>query len=629
MSTMILKELRQLLPFAFLWLCLSVMFYGAELASIRIDEQSYLAWCQEYCDIGTNVDLVLFTLLFYMIAAYSLFPREFDESTIDHIRSLPIGRSTIFVAKVLAAWILLCLLLLADRLFQILLLSLNTQSITGKTYLQNDMLFLLRDCLFAFVVVCHGVFISWFRTTGLVIYCAYLVLLIWLEQLLGYAGIYSIFRFFSNEYDGPNLLFDFPAVAFHLGVAVVLLIISYFLWTRTDSKPKSPGKGKLAGVVPGIAAVFGFMFVTGWMLTLLQRAENESNTTVVGSLSTDHYVFSYRESDQAALDELLLYVESDYQALVEMLGVTDNPVIQTDLTSTNDHALGLASWKKIRMVMGSVDDVNPLYRRVLSHETAHVMQSVESNRRLASAGNATGFFIEGMAQYTSFEIVPDNTARDSNWLVSAVSWERHNIRFSELANREVFEALYDPEMLYGIGDIWVAAMADVCGVQSLGDFLRSVGREDAPPNFGGEQFWRQHLQYIGCDLESVNSEWRRLMRNLSDNRSAGAFPLFKNTVVASSEDAERVVITTELEEDALGGMPEQFYIRVKSEAKLASTVSPVIPGRLVADADKIFAEYSIPRRLLEGKRFKFQLGYMPIVNSRNYYDKWRSGSIPE
>ena len=52
--------------------------------------------------------------------------------------------------------------------------------------------------------------------------------------------------------------------------------------------------------------------------------------------------------------------------------------------------------------------------RVLSHESAHVMQSVLSERALARHFGAARFFVEGMAQYTSFAIVPEEERRTSN-----------------------------------------------------------------------------------------------------------------------------------------------------------------------------------------------------------------------
>lgn len=629
MMRLVQKELKQLLPFTFLWLCLVVLFYGAELATVRVDEESYASWCKAYCDVGTNVDLVLFTVLFYMIAAYSLFPREFDESTVDFLRSLPIGRKKIFISKVLAAWLLLTLLVIVDRLLQGAVLAFNSQTITGKSYWTNDLSFFIRDCLFALVIVSHGVFISWFRTTGLIIYSLYLIGLILLEQAAGVSGIYNIFSFFDNEYDGQRLLIDWPVINFHLFVALVLLIAAYFMWTNTDSRPRTPGSGKLAKVLPILFSVVGFLVVTGWMIGMLQTTSDESSQSDIQRLSTSHYDFSYRSVNEAAMLKLETFAEQDYDELVNLLTAQNEPVIQADMTSDSEHALGLATWKKIRMVLTSEDEVDPLYRRVLSHETAHVFQSVESNRALTKAANSVGFFVEGMAQYTSFSIVPDVQSRESNWMISAVAWQRHNIKFEQLANRSVFESLYDPELLYGIGDIWVDALARACGETAIGDFLRATGRNNAPPNIAGVAFWRNHLQHIGCELELVNDQWRKLMQDLVEERAIGAFPHFENVVVSRASKDGLINIQAQLRPGETGVLPEFYYLRVQSETKLAKSVSPVLRGKLVRDGDEARVEFSVLPRLIDGKRFSYQLGYTPLPDSRHYFDRWRSGALPQ
>lgn len=629
MMSLIYKEFKQLMPFAFLWLCLVVLFYGAELATVRIDEESYKSWCKTYCDVGTSADIGLFTILFYMIAAYSLFPKEFDESTVDFLRSLPIGKKKIFFSKVLAAWLLLCFLVLLDKVIQAAILSFNTQTLTGQSYWGNDLRFFIRDCLFAFVIVCHGVFLSWFRTTGLIIYSGYLIALMVLETSLGVTGIYSIFGFFNNEYDGQTVIFDWVAINFHLIVACVLLITAFFLWSATDSRPRTPNKGWMARALPLVTTFIGFVVVATFMVDMLLSTAGKSTDSSIKKLSTEHYHFSYRESDEPAMHKLQAFVEPDYQSLVDLLGATQRPVIQADMTSDSEHALGLANWKNIRMVLKSEEEVDPLYRRVLSHETAHVFQSVESNRSLSKAANSVGFFIEGMAQYTSFSIVPDIESRKSNWLVSSVAWLRHDINFRALSDRTLFEALYDPELLYGIGDIWVEAMAQTCGIESVGNFLRAVGRENAPPNIAGVRFWRNHLQHIECELEIVNDKWRQMMQDVLENRSIGAFPFFENVSMSRTTNNGLIKIQANLRPGETGLLPEYYYIRVRSETSIANTVSPVIRGKLIRDGENASVEFSVFPRLIEGQRFEYQLGYMPLPDSRLYYDRWRSGALPQ
>ena len=623
MTRLMLVQMRQLVPFSLLWLTLVVIFYALELSSSRIDELTYLDWCSTACDPGSTPGLELFTIFLYMIAAYSLFPREFDEGTIDFVRSLPVSRGQIFFAKVLAAWLLICLLIILDFALHGVALLFNSQTITGLDYWHNEIIFFLRYVLFAFVIVSHGVFISWFRTTGLVLYSAYLIGLIWLEQTRGVSGPYNLFRFSNNEYHGQQLLVDWPVVITHLLAAVLLLAISYALWTRTDSKPRISGKSKLSRFLPAILSTAAFAVVMMIMVGLLIRAGTSDDRGNVQKATTNHYQFAYHVDDNARLVELIQYADSDYQSLAALLGLEDQPNIHADMTSESRHLLGVASYKNIRMVLSSRETVNPVYRRVLSHETAHVFQTTESNRKFADAANSAGFFIEGMAQYTSFKIVPDPQTRTTNWAISSIAWQRHNITFDEMTNRAAFEELYDPELLYGIGDIWVDAMAAICGEASVGNFLRSAGSDNAPPALAGVRYWRYHLQNIGCELEQVNHRWRDQMRQIADARQDGAFPTFEQVSIERQENTVRV--RANVKPGKTGLLPERYYIRVKGETKIANTISDLRRGRLIQTEPVPQVEFTVPVQTIEGSRFRYQIGYDPYPDSRYYFEKWRSG----
>jgi len=76
-------------------------------------------------------------------------------------------------------------------------------------------------------------------------------------------------------------------------------------------------------------------------------------------------------------------------------------------------------------------------------------------------------------------------------------------------------------------------------------------------------------------------------------------------------------------------LPQSYHVRIQSEASLTSAVSPVLSGKLVRDGESARVDFSVLPRLIDGKRFKYQLGYTPIPDSRAYYDRWRSGSVPD
>jgi len=505
------------------------------------------------------------------------------------------------------------------------LLSFNTQSITGTRYWSIELTMLARNILFAFVIVAHGVFISWFRTLGLVIYVAYLFALVWLEQKMGVSGVYSIFRFFNNEYNGQQLILDWPAIITQVIAAAVLLGVSYRLWTKRESQPAAAKSSRFSKLLPALFSTIAFVVLALTLVALVVNSIKSTGHDTIVKMSTQHYRFAYKQSDQSRMAELARYADSDYEMLTEMLAVENLPKIQADMTSQSTHALGVAAYNKIRMVLSERESVSPVYRRVLSHETTHVLQTIESNRRLGLASNSVGFFVEGMAQYTSFTLAPDQETRDTNWAISSVAWKRHNISFDALANRAAFEARYDPELLYGIGDIWVAAMASVCGESSLGNFLRAIGQPDAAKGLSGTSFWRHHLNQIDCGLESINHRWREMMQGVIDSGNDGAFPEFQNVSISTRDDS--LLVRAQAKHNG-EPRPSQYYIRLASETQLARTVSPIRNGRYT-DADDITdIEFTVPLSEIGGRRFRYQIGYSPFPDSRYYFDKWRSGAVP-
>ncbi|MCK5922373.1 MAG: ABC transporter permease, partial [Methylococcales bacterium] len=424
MSRLIYKEFRQLLPIGWLWLAVILLGYLAKALTSRFDEETFSGWCEGFCDPGTNAFIAVFTILFSLVTAWSLFPREHDESTIDFLRALPVSRPAIYLAKVCAAWLLLCLVNLFSYGLDMTMLSTNPESIGGRFYPQVWFGLLWRDCVFAFVILSHGVVLSWFRTTGLVIYAIYLLLLMIFESQFGTAGLWSVFRILSNEYAGSVLIVDKTAIAVHVLIAILLLLIGYRLWNRSESS-RAGGKVSSRGgkLLQGFFVLAGFLVLAAALIYRVGVGTGDVEGGELAVTASGHYRFVYNVADAVSVDYVQTHAEQDLKKLGEILGVTSLPNIRVDLTATSEHAAGLAKWKKIQMDMTSFNE-NISQRRVLSHESTHVLQAVESDRALSRYFGATRFFIEGMAQYTSFIIVPEQQRRTSNWEIAAVAWDR-------------------------------------------------------------------------------------------------------------------------------------------------------------------------------------------------------------
>ncbi|MFK7890368.1 MAG: ABC transporter permease [Granulosicoccus sp.] len=636
MKTLLIKEWRQLFPIACLWLALLLLGYFMQFATERVDEKTFSGWCDVYCDVGSDVVYAIVSIIIAMITAYSLFPREHDDATIDFLRALPISRKHIFIAKFMAAWLLLCSVSLLSFVIDAFVLKSNPESIGGRFYYQVWFTLLWRDFLFMFVILSHGVLLSWFRTLGLVVYAIYLIALMWMESRWGSSGIWSVFSMLSNQYDGSQLLVNQRSLIFHSMMALAVLAIAYRLWGRTESSvmgSRNPGVG--LRLMQGVFTAVAFIGVAGFLFYQVNLNTGNSDQAKLRVVSTEHYRFVYPSDKEATVQYILSHAESDYLELVELLGVdTDNvPDIRVDLSAQSEHAAGLATWKKILMDLNSFsDDISQ--RRVLSHETTHVLQSVESDRALMKNHSAVKFFIEGMAQYTSFEVVPEQIRRELNWELASVSWERQGIEFRDLIDAAGFAEKYDVELHYSLGDIWTSAFVDVCGSEALGEFIRATGREGLISSLPAEIFWRTTMQYIGCDLDTVNEHWRTKLEEVYEQVPKTRFPVYSDVVVRRDDAAGMLKITASLESDgnATGefDQPTRFIVRVRrSSHQLSSGVDPLYRGRLLPDSENGSQriQFQIPLAATEGSRFRYQLGYSPSEESRYYYGIWRRGSL--
>ena len=639
MIRLIAKELKQLLPIAYLWLAVLVLGYAMQFLTERVDEKTFGGWCEGYCEYNSNPAVAVFLVLVALVTAYSLFPREHDDATIDFLRALPVSRKAVFIAKVAAAWILLCIVNVLSYSLDRALLATNPESMGGLFYAQVWSTLLWRDCLFMFIVLSHGVLLSWFRTLGLVIYGLYLVGLMWAESALGTSGSWSIFSLLSNEYRGSTLIANYRALAIHTGIAILMLLLAYRLWNRTDSsasgKPTSSRGMRVINVLFSIIGFLGLGLLLAYRIGVgTGKAEGESLTVT----ATEHYRFVYDVNREQVVQYIAAHAEDDLQELGDILGVRVLPSIRVDLSASSEHAAGLAKWKKIQMDLDAFsEDVSQ--RRVLSHETAHVLQAIESDRALADNYAAAKFFIEGMAQYTSFEVVPEVERRRSNWELASVAWHRQKIRFDDLIDSVGFAWKFDAELHYSLGDLWTRALVDTCGLSSLGDFLRATGRDDAVRDLPAAIFWRDTTRAIGCDLDTVNVTWRNQMAELYQDVDTRFYPEFADVVIERVPETGQIRLSARLKlaeqsgsDEIVGASlelvrPERFIVRIGGiSTQLAGGVDPVFRGQLTGEGSEQRVEFLVPDYAIPGDRFRFQMGFTPSADARYYYETWRRGT---
>jgi hypothetical protein len=228
--------------------------------------------------------------------------------------------------------------------------------------------------------------------------------------------------------------------------------------------------------------------------------------------------------------------------------------------------------------------------------------------------------------------VPETIRRESNWQLASVSWARQRIDFNDMLDAAGFAERFDAELHYSLGDLWTRAFVETCGLSALGDFVRATGRDGAVLDLPAGIFWRDTMQEISCDLDTVNEQWANQMEQLNEQVPASRFPLYSDVVVKRDEESSRIIIDATLksaeEPEQVFDMPTRFIVRIgRSSTQLASGVDAVFRGTLVSDSDQPSVRFQIPISAMSGSRFRYQLGFSPSEESRYYYEMWRRGSF--
>ena len=633
MMTLFRTEFRQLWPLAGLWFLLEVLHTGLLVFTTRLDETEYSELCDSFCQTGVNSSAVFIIVLIIVWVGWSLFPRDSDDGTLAHLQSLAITRPQIFGAKVLAAFALLSVFYLFSSAASYLFVTLNPQSIHGKYYADMEVQHLLRYLGFSAIVLCHAVFLSSFRLIGLVLYAGYFVIVGWLESTVGNVGAWNLLNLLRVDFHGSELVTDWSMYLIHGAIALVILWLGYIRWMRQEA---SPSFGRVALDSPWLTVPFMGVLFIGLLAFLLDHSSKTvaQRNDAFDTLETEHYRFVYQSAAAPFAEELAENADDMLQRMANYLNTDPPPKIQTDLTANTSHIAGLAVHNRIRMRLRrfAQDTQNQF---VLAHETAHVFQSTVSQRRLKKVNSSVNFFIEGMAQQVAFEIVPDEQRRRLNWVVGAVAAKRHDIEFTDMVDATAFSEKFDAELPYTLGDLWVNTMTEVCGEESLGEFLKIVGSKESVLALRGVPFWRQHLQRSPCELEDINFRFRERIETINQSEEAKAIPNTQSVNLRLDESDADIIwmdVTVEnpfpIDGDGIPVSGKDYMLRVRSGAALARGLDSTISGFPQSTNTPEVVSFRLSKAQLGDTRFQYQIGYLGGYDYRSVFDTWKSSAVP-
>lgn len=636
MIPMLRKELRALLPIGILGMLLMSgdVFYRPLLE--RHDEATW-THIADYVQPGKGATLAFVLMILAASTAFGAYPREHDERTIDFLYSLPVRKSTVFGAKVLAG--LLVLLAAVGALFVTdgLQSTIGGQSLSGHQWrfdLAFNLVFL--QAVYCMIVYGHALVASVLRLVGLIPYALLLLLVNILEDALPPLAWVDPAEIVVARYHGNALVIPWAGLVVHLGIALVAYVVAYVLWAgpadrvgRAFERLRASIVGKLAlgcggAAFVGFLALIAFGLLVGGGLPDEPEADDEVATFETTERRTQRYVFNYPTGLAARAQPLLDEGDALHERVRARLGAEVGPVLLADLTDTSAEHLGIAAWTHVRV--GLVGERDPVrLRRTFVHETAHAFQHLVTDGRQGERGDAVRFFAEGSAEHLSYAIVPGEDELRRSRIIATATWTRHRMRFEDLAEDARLRARFDPMLVYPLGELWTEALTVTHGEGAIGEVLRAMGRDETPRGLGARAYWADTLRRAGADLEAVDATFERLVREVAEREAAAIEALPRLGGGVSGAVGSDVRITAVLDRDPPPDL--RIHARVRSGPEAGD--SQVVGARCRAiEGQPRRYTCDLHRALLPSSRFQILLSAQPDERGWPFSETWQWASAP-
>ena len=617
MGTLLRKEFRALVPITVLVVALAVMDDVIVLCTGFPDQKPLSTFLDPKEELPV---LALGTAIVSLILAFGLLVRESDEGTLAFLDGLPVTRTRVFVAKVLATLMIMTLSLFLE--------------FAGAAVFDR----LSRDSLsaaFPWRIFATGFGLNWvvgFAVLGLVLALSFLRrwlflvlgILAWAFLLLDqwrmpHLAWLNPFRLAHPEIEGGQWLVSPAHLAVQLALGSGGLLLAFAGFHLTGDRSRRLAEKFRQSRVASIFAVLGIIAIPGVWLGFFLRLAAQSETAEaparpadrVVQRETPHYAFIFRQGQSADLEKLLARSDAVHARVAAFFETTPLPQpITVDTTSEiARHNAGQAFWKKIRMDLAPGDDANE-NAAVLGHETAHVYLDHLSEYRLASTFPSTRFFHEGVATYLEHHFFrsPEELAQLRRTAAIAHAWAP--VEFADLAKDAEWSRKRDRDLVYPLGELFCAALIQTCGDAAPGTVARAFARRGAPKDLTGVTLWQDTLQASGYTLERVLAAWRAELDRFvtAESDFIESIPRLRATVAAT---------------------PDEISVAPVFPGKAAGQLVCVTRPR--ADAAEYEHDYwvprgdgviRIPRRQFAGPAFWYQLGWRVEATTLPIYEPW-------
>ena len=620
MRALLAKELRALRPLACCiagMLVLTLLYtFATELPDAKpLDPQKWLRDDR----MGAFVTLALFGL---MIGAGSLI-QESEEGTLRFLDGLPLSRTRLFAAKVLAAFAVIAL---------VPVLGLSTDSILG--WISRSSLDPPFPWAFVFAqlglemlagayVVALALVVSFFRK-----WFALALGLLFLGYVMARHGrahwvvLLDPHEMLGVGLDGARVLVSWPHVAAQTGATLVLLAVAWASFLHLGDRAQFAGErlGRWR-VLRGLGTAVRFLAPVIWVVAiakLVDKPENheaKSTDTPLGEAAfarqeTARYEFLFRSAQRERAAPLLAVADEIHDAVSDFLGAAPPPSrIVVDLASpVLPHFAGITNWTKIRMPIDLSTELAD-QRLILGHETAHVFIEQLSNGRLSNRFRYIRFLHEGLATHLEMQLFAEPAQRLENRRSVAAAWTRGAVPFELLSDDSELRRQRDPNLAYPLGEVFARALIDAHGREAPAKLLRAFGRKNAPAGLAGTALWRDTMQAAGLSLDRVIAGYESACATIAEEEKAFVEKVPRVTATVSIEGGE-IVIRPKFE----GAGPGELICMIDAEDPLKMDM-PDVPRR----PDGSFA---LPRQRVSRPTLRYLLGWRTPETRMPVFEPW-------
>jgi hypothetical protein len=549
MRTLLYKELRTLLPFGWLILGLILLILGFLFAtefpdSNPLEPAKWLA--------SDRSGALAFMMLFGLIIGAGLLVNESEQGTLTFLDGLPVSRTRLFLAKIIAGLLVLSIAPVLGFAIDVMLGWISRNSTDGPLPWRFILIELALELTVAVYVLSIATALSflrrWFALVLGLIFWGYL----WIrESGPGWIALFDPYESLEPGLAHGGIQPPWRHVATQLSVSAALLLIAWLAFHALGDRIQyAIDRFHRHRILRGVGTAVRFLAPVIWIAAIAKLASQSDDgspdfskvpagESAFGRRETKRYEFLYRRSQEEAATPMIAVADEVHQSVADFFSAPPPSArIVVDLASpVAPHAAGQTNWTKIRLPFDESVDL-ARFRQILGHETAHVYIEQLSNSRPTKVFRYARFMHEGLATHVELEFFATQEQKQSRRRGVAAAWSRGKIPFATLCDDNALGSSRDRNLAYPLGEVFMRALVETHGRESVARLLRALGRNDAPMGLKGTELWRDTMQAANISLDRVEAAYENACNALltSEAEYIAKFPRISADATREGDD---------------------------------------------------------------------------------------------